>query len=88
MVEEDASLRVQRDDRLHVFGAKFKTEDVEVLDHSLFPHGFWDNNDPSLCQPAQYYLRHGFLVFPGDRKQQLVLEDVVYMFSVQDRVAG
>src|SRR6266566_9840061 len=38
MVEEAAHLRIQCDDRRHLFGAQFKVEDVEVFDDALRPH--------------------------------------------------
>ena len=69
MVEEAANLRIQCDDGFHVFGAKFKIEDVEILDDSFLPNRFRNHHDPSLCQPAQNYLSNAFLIFPGDRKQ-------------------
>src|SRR5215213_7883827 len=38
VVEEEALLRVQRNDRGHVFGTQLEVEDVEILDDSFLPN--------------------------------------------------
>ena len=81
MVEEAANLRIQRNDRVHVFRTQLEIEDVEILDDPLLSNGLRNNDDSPLYKPAQDHLGDAFLVRFGDGEQQFILEDVVPAFG-------
>ena len=86
MIEEEARRRIEGAHRFHVLVPKFEIKNVEVLGHPLPTHGFRDDDNPSLYQPTQYYLRNRFAVLFGNRKQRLVMKDIV--FSLGERTPG
>ncbi len=86
MVEEEAVLRVQRCDRLHVVLIKLKIENAEVLDHALLTNRLGNCHHAALRQPAQDDLSHAFTVFFGDGEQNVVVENVV--FTLGERTPG
>jgi len=75
-----ASRPLGRDGR-HVVGAEFDIEHVTVLRDAFLANRLRNDDHSALGEPAQIILRHGLLIFRRERKQHLVLEDVVPAFG-------
>jgi len=86
MIEKTARLRVKCGDGIHIPGAEFKIEDIEIFGNPFLLHRFGDGNDTPLGQPAQNDLGYGPAALCCDGKQQFIFKNVI--FTLRKRSPG
>src|SRR3954452_7124535 len=77
VVEEQGSSGVHGGDPAHLVVGELEAEDVDVLGHALGAHGFRDDDDVALDEPAQDDLRDRRTVRRADLAQRCVGEQAV-----------
>src|SRR5690606_14294371 len=69
MIKEGTDFLIKGLNSLHVLIRKLKIEDIEVLFHPFLTNRFWNRNNTSLCEPSQYNLRCGLIIFFSNGSQ-------------------